>query len=233
MSISELPSSIKAFLRAARARDAAALMSTLDPYTVLIDPEGEHRGGAIQAWAERLCAHTSLTSLTVRPIGDDSQDGEIVLTMLAGGDKDPRAVDVPLDWRFKLESGRILTIRIAPREMPALPAPVAAYVRATNQCDLEALLATFVDDALVNDQLRDYWGTQQIRSWASRDIIGERLTMRVINVTEHYGHIIVTAHVDGDFDKRGLPDPLVLAFYFSAMGDKIVQLIILRNQSGT
>jgi hypothetical protein len=39
--------------------------------------------------------------------------------------------------------------------------------------------------------------------------------------------------VDGLFDKRGLPDPLVLAFYFSSYDDKIVQLIILRNQSGT
>jgi hypothetical protein len=48
---------------------------------------------------------------------------------------------------------------------------------------------------------------------------------------EHYGHFIVTANVDGDYDKRGLPDPLVLAFYFSAYGDRIVQLIILRNQS--
>jgi hypothetical protein len=38
--------------------------------------------------------------------------------------------------------------------------------------------------------------------------------------------------VDGLFDKRGLPNPLVLVFYFSSGGDKIVQLIILRNQSG-
>jgi hypothetical protein len=30
-----------------------------------------------------------------------------------------------------------------------------------------------------------------------------------------------------------LPDPLQLDFYFSARDDKIVQLIILRNQFGT
>jgi hypothetical protein len=28
------------------------------------------------------------------------------------------------------------------------------------------------------------------------------------NFVEHYGHAIVTANVDGDYDKRGLPDPL-------------------------
>jgi hypothetical protein len=46
-------------------------------------------------------------------------------------------------------------------------------------------------------------------------------------------HVIVRANIDGPFDKRGLPDPLQLDFYFSARDDKIVQLIILRNQSST
>lgn len=113
-----------------------------------------------------------------------------------------------------------------------LPLPVAAYIRATNLCDLDALVETFVDDALVNDQLIDYWGKEAIAAWAAHDIIGERLTLEVVKTVRHYGHSIVTAHVDGLFDKRGLPNPLVLAFYFSSRGDKIVQLIILRNQSG-
>jgi hypothetical protein len=114
-----------------------------------------------------------------------------------------------------------------------LPVSVATYVHATNACDLDALLATFVDDALVNDQLQDYWGKEAIAAWAARDIIGERMTLKVVNTVQHYGHSIVTAHVDGLFDKRGLPDPLTLAFYFSSHDEKIVQLIILRNQSGT
>ena len=113
-----------------------------------------------------------------------------------------------------------------------LPSAVSAFIEATNQGDLDALLETFVDDALVNDQLADYWGKEAIAAWAAGDIIGERLTLQVVKTVQHYGHSIVTAHVDGLFDKRGLPDPLVLAFYFSSFGDKIVQLIILRNQSG-
>jgi hypothetical protein len=112
----------------------------------------------------------------------------------------------------------------------ALPPLVAAYVEATNSFDLERLLATFADDALVNDQLRDYWGKSAIREWAERDIIGERLTMDVTGVVEHHGNFIVTANIDGNYDKRGLPDPLVLAFYFTPHGDQIVQLIILRNR---
>lgn len=111
----------------------------------------------------------------------------------------------------------------------SLPGPVAAYIRATNCFDLDALVAAFAEDALVNDQLNEYWGQTAIKEWAARDIIGERFTMQPLKVVEHYGHSIVTARVDGEFDKRGLPDPLVLVFYFSSHRDKIVQLIILRK----
>jgi hypothetical protein len=117
-----------------------------------------------------------------------------------------------------------------PNSPAALPTLVGAYVEATNSSDLDGLLATFVDDALVNDQLRDYWGKAAIRKWAERDIIGERLRMDVTEVIEHYGNYIVTANVDGNFDKRGLPDPLVLAFYVTPHRNRIVQLIILRNR---
>ena len=118
----------------------------------------------------------------------------------------------------------------SPNASAALPTLVAAYVEASNNFDLERLMSTFADDALVNDQLRDYWGKPAIREWAKRDIIGARLTMNVTKVINHYDNFIVTANVDGNYDKRGLPDPLVLAFYFTAQSDLIVQLIILRNR---
>jgi hypothetical protein len=111
-----------------------------------------------------------------------------------------------------------------------LPPLVATFVEATNGFDLEQLMDTFADDALVNDQLRDYWGKAAIRDWAERDIIGDRLTIAVTKIVSHYGNFIVTANVDGNFDKRGLPDPLVLAFYFTSHHELIVQLIILRNR---
>ena len=111
-----------------------------------------------------------------------------------------------------------------------LPPLVATFVEATNGFDLEQLMDTFADDALVNDQLRDYWGKAAIRDWAERDIIGDRLTIAVTKIVSHYGNFIVTANVNGNFDKRGLPDPLVLAFYFTPHHELIVQLIILRNR---
>jgi hypothetical protein len=117
------------------------------------------------------------------------------------------------------------------KALTALSLPVAAYVEATNSFDLERLVSLFADDALVNDQLRDYWGKSAIREWAEHDIVGQRLTMDVTHVIQHYGNLIVTANVSGKFDMTGLPDPLVHAFYFTPHGDQIVQLIILRNRS--
>jgi hypothetical protein len=80
--------------------------------------------------------------------------------------------------------------------------PVAAYVEATNSFDLEGLVAVIADDALVNDQLRHYWGKPAIREWAARDIIGQNLTMDVTTVIEHYGNFIVTATIVGDREAR-------------------------------
>jgi hypothetical protein len=87
-----------------------------------------------------------------------------------------------------------------------------------------------VDDALLNDQLRDYWGKQAIREWAARDIIVQSLTMNVTSAIENYGNVVITANINGKFDVTGLPDPLVCAFYFTAYADRIVRLIILRNR---
>jgi SnoaL-like domain len=120
--------------------------------------------------------------------------------------------------------------RHLPKDLAALSPIVAAYVEATNSFDLEGLLGLFVDDAIVNDQLRDYRGKSAIREWAGRDIIGQSLTMDVTNVIDHYGDFVVTANVRGEFDMTGLPDPLVHAFYFAVRGDRIVQLLILRNR---
>ena len=111
-----------------------------------------------------------------------------------------------------------------------LPPLVAAFVEATNSFDLDRLIDIFADDALVNDQLRDYWGKAAIRRWAERDVVGEKLTIAVTKVVKHYDNFVVTADIDGNFDKRGLPDPLVLAFYFTLHDDLIIQLIILRNR---
>jgi hypothetical protein len=110
-----------------------------------------------------------------------------------------------------------------------LPKVIATYIEASNK-DVEAFLATFVEDALVNDAQREFWGAAAIRAWAEKELFGAKVTMDVVRIQVHYGDFIVTANLDGTFDKTGLPDPLLLTFYFTLKGDKIVKLIILLNK---
>ena len=111
-----------------------------------------------------------------------------------------------------------------------LPTPVAAYIQATNDHNSAAFLATFTEDALVNDIQREFWGTAAIEKWAEREIFAPKVTMEVVRAVDHYGDLIVTAKLDGNYDKTGLPDPLLLTFYFTLRGDKITMLIILLNK---
>ncbi|WP_394834954.1 nuclear transport factor 2 family protein [Pendulispora rubella] len=111
-----------------------------------------------------------------------------------------------------------------------LPQPVAAFIRAVNAGDLGALVDTFAEHALVNDQLHEYWDKPAIAAWADRDVITQHLVMNVAKVVRNHDHTVVAANVDGSFDKRGLPDPLVVTFYFSCQGDRLAQLLILRNE---
>jgi hypothetical protein len=113
---------------------------------------------------------------------------------------------------------------------PDLPEPVAAFIDAVNRRDLDALVATFARHALVNDQLREHWDREAITAWAARDVVGQRLTLRVRNAVTNHTQAVVEAEVDGDFDKRGLPEPLVVTFYFSTHENHLVQLVILRNE---
>ncbi len=112
----------------------------------------------------------------------------------------------------------------------ALPEPVAAYIDAINRFDLEALMASFADDALVNDHREEFPGRDAIRAWARREIIGDRVTMRVTQARRRGHAVAVTASIDGNFDKTGLPDPLLLTFYFTLGSGRVEQLVIVHNK---
>jgi hypothetical protein len=111
-----------------------------------------------------------------------------------------------------------------------LPAPVAAYIAACNAFDLDALMKTFAEDALVNDHRNEFAGREAIRNWAQREIVKDRVTLQVASFTRRDNSAAVNAAIDGTFDKTGLPDPLVLTFYFSLGNDRIDQLVIVHNK---
>jgi hypothetical protein len=109
-------------------------------------------------------------------------------------------------------------------------APVLAeFIAAVNAFDEDAIVATFADDALVNDVHREFWGTEAIRRWVAREIVGDRVTIEVTDVLDHHGNTIVRGRYDGNYDKTNLPDPLILTHYFTVRDGKIVILIVIPN----
>ncbi|MCO5997022.1 nuclear transport factor 2 family protein [Actinoallomurus rhizosphaericola] len=112
-----------------------------------------------------------------------------------------------------------------------LPKPVEDYFAAANAHDLDALIATFAPDALVNDARREFRGIEAIGRWLSEELIAAKVTKEIREVREHYGEIVADVIVDGEFDRTGLPDPVVLTHYLTVRDDRIVQLIIVLNES--
>lgn len=110
-----------------------------------------------------------------------------------------------------------------------LPAVVAENIAACNAFDIDRIMATFADDALVNDARREFWGAAAIRRWVAREMVGDHVTLEVTEVVGHYGQTLVRARYDGDYDKTGLPDPLVMSNYFGVRDGRIVSLAIIRN----
>jgi hypothetical protein len=114
---------------------------------------------------------------------------------------------------------------------PVLPPVVAEHIAAVNAFDTERVVATFATDALVNDNHREFWGANAIRDLVAREIVGDHVTMAVTEVIEHDGLIAVRARYDGDYDKTGLPDELILTNYFTATDGRISTLFIIHNQA--
>ncbi|SEF67185.1 SnoaL-like domain-containing protein [Thermomonospora echinospora] len=113
----------------------------------------------------------------------------------------------------------------------ALPKPVEDYLAAANAHDLDALIATFAPDALVNDARREFRGMRAIRRWLAEELIAAKVTKKIGDVREHYGEVVADVIIDGEFDRTGLPDPVVLTHYFTVRDGRIVRLIIILNES--
>jgi len=110
-----------------------------------------------------------------------------------------------------------------------LPSVIQRHIDAVNAFDTDAVVATFAADALVNDNHRDIRGTDAIRAWVAREIVGDRVTMDVVAVVDQPGVSAVRARYDGDFDRTGLPDEVILTNYFVVRDDRIAALLVIFN----
>ena len=108
---------------------------------------------------------------------------------------------------------------------------IAEYFAAVNAFDTDAIIATFAEDAFVNDAQREFRGTDAIRAWVDREIVGDKVTIDVREVVDNYSDTIVRAAYDGEYDKTNLPPgELILSHYFGVRDGKITSLIIIYNR---
>src|SRR6266516_5266009 len=100
----------------------------------------------------------------------------------------------------------------------------AAYVRSINEHDPATFNALFAEGAVVNDNGREFRGSASIKAWSDREIFDAQVTLEIIDVADRDGETVVTTKVDGNFDRTGLPDPVIIDHQITADGGKIVGL---------
>ena len=106
-------------------------------------------------------------------------------------------------------------------------AVVAEFVRATNAGELASLEALFAADAQVNDQLRNFWGRDEIAAWLAAEIIGERVELTLLRIMKHYDVVIVAAEIRGEFEAARTAQPMTIDLNFTAQRGRIVRLLVL------
>jgi SnoaL-like domain len=106
---------------------------------------------------------------------------------------------------------------------------IASHIAAINSFDLDAIMDTFAEDALVNDAAREFWGRERIRAFVAKELVGDRVTLQPVESVDNAGMWCVRCRYDGDYDKTGLPDPLIMTNYLRVQDGKIVTLFIVNN----
>jgi hypothetical protein len=97
---------------------------------------------------------------------------------------------------------------------------VDRLLRAANANDTNAFLATFADEAVVDDCGREFAGRAAIREWSDREFIGQHVTLNITQITSVGETTVVTADVGGD----GFNGPS--HFSFELDGDHIARMTI-------
>jgi hypothetical protein len=108
--------------------------------------------------------------------------------------------------------------------MPTMSPTAHEYVRSVNDADPAAFHSLFADGAEVNDAGRQLKGKTEIIAWSNRDIFDAKVTFEVLDVAERGNETILRTKVDGNFDRTGLPDPVLIDQHFQSEAGKIVTL---------
>src|SRR5690242_704382 len=67
-------------------------------------------------------------------------------------------------------------------KMEHLTEPVQRALDAANANDIDAFLASFTDDGVVDDWGREFRGAQRIRGWSDNEFIGKQVALTVKDI---------------------------------------------------
>ena len=102
--------------------------------------------------------------------------------------------------------------------------PATNYVQAINDNEPDAFIAQFAHDAVVNDIGRELRGRPAIKSWGDDEIFAAQVRLEVLDIREFDGSTVITTKVDGNFDRTGLPDPLIMEHEVQMDSEQIKRL---------
>jgi hypothetical protein len=107
-----------------------------------------------------------------------------------------------------------------------LPKVIKNFIIASNKPNQDDFVDSFADNAIVVDEGKEHRGKLAIKKW-SNNHFDVNVTLDPRTVNQVGDEIIVTCKLSGDYDKTGLPDPLLLDFHFQINEGKIINLSII------
>ncbi len=142
---------------------------------------------------------------------------------------EPQSADVVLELSRAKHSGKLAhpnNERGASSMTEEFSRLATEFMRTINKSDPNGLIGMFCDDAIVDDAGRIVRGSDAIQKWAAHDIFAASVTLDALDVSKHASGGTITAKLDGIFDRKGLPDPLVMTFDIALRGGKIAKLTL-------
>ena len=106
--------------------------------------------------------------------------------------------------------------------MQRLPKPVAAYFAATNEHDVDAMLAFFSEAAIVKDEGKEMRGLAAVKQWMEDTIRKYAFTVAAVDVAASGSKTVVTTRVSGRFPGS----PIDLQYEVTLADGKIARLEI-------
>jgi ketosteroid isomerase-like protein len=102
------------------------------------------------------------------------------------------------------------------------PQPITNYLAAVNAKDTDLLADCFAEDAVVQDEGRQYRGLDAIRSWSQETQTKYKYALEALDGSVSGKTVKLSARLTGDF----AGSPIELNYLFTLANDKIISLEI-------